>query len=64
MNPVKEGDIVESEVMGHGKNGDPILKVKGFTVFVKEATLDVGQYVRVKVTKCFEKFAFAYLEEQ
>jgi len=43
--PVKEGDVVEVEVMEKSRRGDGVAKVEGFVVFVPGA--EPGQRVKV-----------------
>ena len=47
--PVKEGDVVEVEVVEKSRRGDGVARVEGFVVFVPGA--EPGQRVKVQIEK-------------
>ncbi len=53
--PVKEGDVVEVEIVEKSRRGDGVAKVAGFVVFVPNA--EVGQRVKVEIVKVGESYA-------
>lgn len=53
--PVKVGEELDIKIMGKGEKGDGIAKVKGLVLFVPGG--EVGQDVKVKITKVFKNFA-------
>lgn len=55
--PVKEGDVFEAEVVGEGEEGDGIVRVDGYVLFVEDAS--EGETVEVRVTELKPKFGFA-----
>lgn len=59
--PVKEGDIVDVEIINLGAKGDGVAKVEGFIVIVPGAKVD--EKLRVKVSKVLPKYAFAEITE-
>ena len=60
--PVKEGEIVEVEIINIGKAGDGVGKIDGFIIFVPET--EKGDMVEVKITKVMDRMAFAELIEK
>lgn len=54
---LSEGDVVELEIKETARNGDGIGRVRGVVVFVKGA--QVGEKVKVKITKIAARHAFA-----
>ena len=59
--PMNDGEEVEGKITSVGEKGDGILKVNGYTIFVPQT--DVGEYVKVRITKALPKFAFAEIVE-
>ena len=60
--PVKVGDILKLGVVRFGINGDPIMMLKGFVIFLKELDkrgVELNTLVEIKITKVMPKFAFA-----
>ncbi|ABP51167.1 MULTISPECIES: TRAM domain-containing protein [Pyrobaculum] len=47
--PVKEGDIVEVEVVEKSRKGDGVARVEGFVIFIPGA--EPGQKVKVQIEK-------------
>ncbi len=47
--PVEEGDTYEVEIIGEGKEGDGVAKVKNFVVFVPEA--NEGEKVKIEISE-------------
>ena len=58
---VKEGQELSVTIESIGVKGDGIAKVNRFTIFVPKSR--VNEYVQIRVTKVFPKFAFAELVE-
>ena len=56
---LKEGDEMELEIKETARNGDGVGRVHGALVFVKGA--QVGQKVKVKITKIAARHAYAEL---
>ena len=56
-----KNDIIEVKIEDIGVNGEGIGKADGFPIFVKDAI--VSDYVRVKITKSANTYAYARLEE-
>jgi predicted RNA-binding protein with TRAM domain len=54
--PVSEGDELELNIEAVGEKGDGIAKKDGFVVFVPNT--QVGQNVKVKITRVLRKMAF------
>jgi 23S rRNA Um-2552 2''-O-methyltransferase (EC 2.1.1.-) len=57
--PVREGMRLEGEIIAQGAEGDGILKVEGYTVFVPG--VQPGTSVTVEVESVQPRFAFARL---
>ncbi|ACB40589.1 TRAM domain-containing protein [Pyrobaculum neutrophilum] len=53
--PVKEGDVVEVEIVEKSRRGDGVARVEGFVVFVPGA--EPGQRVRVQIEKVGDTYA-------
>ncbi|RFA94271.1 TRAM domain-containing protein [Pyrobaculum aerophilum] len=53
--PVKEGDIVEVEIVEKSRRGDGVARVEGFVVFVPGA--EPGQRVKVQIEKVGGSYA-------
>ncbi|MCX8137591.1 TRAM domain-containing protein [Pyrobaculum aerophilum] len=53
--PVKEGDVVEVEIVEKSRRGDGVARVEGFVVFVPGA--EPGQRVRVQIEKVGGSYA-------
>ncbi|AFA38577.1 putative RNA-binding protein, contains TRAM domain [Pyrobaculum oguniense TE7] len=47
--PVKEGDIVEVEVVEKSRKGDGVARVEGFVIFIPGA--EPGQKVKVQIER-------------
>jgi predicted RNA-binding protein with TRAM domain len=54
--PVREGEEIDVNIEAVGEKGDGIAKKEGFVIFVPNT--QVGQNVKVKVTKVLRKVAF------
>ncbi|MFP4175240.1 MAG: SAM-dependent methyltransferase [Halobacteriales archaeon] len=54
--PVSEGDVIEAEVVDEGDEGDGIVRVEGYVLFVEDA--DEGETVEVRVTETKPNFGF------
>jgi predicted RNA-binding protein with TRAM domain len=54
--PVREGEEIDLNIEAVGEKGDGIAKKEGFVIFVPNT--QVGQNVKVKVTKVLRKVAF------
>jgi len=55
--PVKEGDILEVDIVEKSRRGDGVAKVEGFIVFVPGA--EPGQHVRVQIERVGDTYAVA-----
>ncbi|MFB6160701.1 MAG: SAM-dependent methyltransferase [Haloferacaceae archaeon] len=55
--PVREGAVLEVEVVDEGSEGDGVAKLDGYTLFVPGAT--VGEVVSVRVTDLKANYGFA-----
>ena len=55
--PVSEGDEETVIIEAIGKKGDGIAKIDRYTIFVPNT--NVGEEVKVKITKVLPKYAFA-----
>jgi len=55
--PVNVGDVFEAEVVGEGDEGDGIVRVDGYVLFVEDAS--EGETVEVRVTELKPRFGFA-----
>ncbi|MGC9130486.1 MAG: TRAM domain-containing protein [Pyrobaculum sp.] len=53
--PVKEGDVVEVEIVERSRRGDGVARVEGFVVFVPGA--EPGQRVRIQIEKVGGSYA-------
>ena len=60
--PIKEGDIIDVEIINVGEKGDGVAKVEGFIIFIPDAKQ--GETVKVKITKVLNKFGFAEIQEE
>jgi len=60
--PVKEGEKIDVYVQAKGEKGDGIAKKMGFVIFIPNA--DVGEYVKIKITKVLAKVCFAEVVEK
>ncbi len=59
--PVRPGDGLEVEIEDVGREGDGIVKVEGYTLFVPDT--EPGDVVQVEVTDVKPRFGFAELVE-
>lgn len=57
--PVREKEQYEVEVIGIGKLGDPIAKIHGFAVILRDSNAQRGDLVTVKITTVYDKYAYA-----
>lgn len=55
--PVSEGDVIEAEVVDEGDEGDGIVRVDGYVLFVEDA--QEGETVEIRVTELKPRFGFA-----
>ena len=55
--PVSEGDVIEAEVIDEGEEGDGIVRIDGYVLFVEDA--NEGDEIEVRVTELKPKFGFA-----
>lgn len=55
--PVNLNDELTVHIESTGKKGDGVAVVQGFAIFIPGASL--GQEVKIRITRVFEKFAFA-----
>jgi 23S rRNA (uridine2552-2'-O)-methyltransferase len=55
--PVEEGDVIEAEVADVGDEGDGVVRVDGYVLFVEDA--DEGETVEIRVTETKPNFGFA-----
>ncbi|MFP4188966.1 MAG: SAM-dependent methyltransferase [Halobacteriales archaeon] len=55
--PVSEGDVIEAEVVDEGDEGDGIVRVEGYVLFVEDA--EEGETVEARVTKVAPRFGRA-----
>jgi len=55
--PVKEGDVLEVDIVEKSRRGDGVAKVEGFIVFVPGA--EPGQHVRVQIERVGDTYAVA-----
>ena len=55
--PVNEGDVFEAEVVDEGDEGDGVVRVDGYVLFVEDAS--EGEAVEVRVTELKPSFGFA-----
>ena len=53
--PVKIGDEMTLECLGHGNTGDGLFKKSGFIIFVPKT--EKGRVYSVKITKVMQSFA-------
>jgi predicted RNA-binding protein with TRAM domain len=60
--PVDEGEHVDVVIEAVGDKGDGIAKVEGFVLFVSGT--EIGDKVKVRVTKVLENVGFAEVVEQ
>jgi 23S rRNA (uridine2552-2'-O)-methyltransferase len=52
--PVEEGDIIEAEVVDEGDQGDGVVRLDGYVVFVEDA--EEGETVEARVTELTPRF--------
>ena len=57
--PVKQGDIINLEIINVGKQGDGIGRYDGFVIIVPKTKS--GETVEVEITKVMPRLAFAEL---
>ena len=60
--PVKVGDILKLAVVRFGINGDPIMMLRGYIIFLKgleKRGVELQMLIEIKITKVFPHFAFA-----
>lgn len=64
--PVKPGDSVKAGIIGWGDRGNPFVKVKGFVIYIENfegKSLRIGVLIPLKITRVYDKFAFAEIED-
>lgn len=60
--PVKVGEILKLGIVRIGINGDPIMMLNRFVIFLKGLEgrgVELNTLVEIKITKVMPKFAFA-----
>lgn len=65
--PIEQNAILEVPIVSFGKNGDPIVKIEKYVIFVKlnpGDKLTVNSCVKIQVTKVLPKFGFAILYKE
>lgn len=65
--PIKLGDNLYHAITGWGTNGDPMIKINGYIIFLKNIEnkkLEIGVPLKAIITKVFPKFAIANLIEE
>ena len=55
--PIEEGEVFEAEIIDEGEEGDGIVRVDGYVLFIGDA--DVGETIEVRVTELKPRFGFA-----
>jgi len=55
--PVQQGERIEVDIIGIGKDGDGVAKVEGFVVIIQGARK--GERHEVEITKVLQRVAFA-----
>jgi len=55
--PVSEGDVIEAEVVDEGDEGDGIVRIDGYVLFIEDAA--EGEEIEVRVTELKPRFGFA-----
>jgi len=60
--PVRQGEIIELEIIGTGKQGDGIGKFEGYVIIVPG--VKPGQTVEVEITKVMPRHAFGELTKR
>lgn len=58
--PVKLGDKIQEKIISRGQDreGDAVVKVKGYVVFVK-TDKDIGEEVRAEIIRILPRYGFA-----
>ncbi len=65
--PVKIGEKLKLGITGWGKKGNPMMKYKGYTIFLEkfeEIQIKIKEMIPIQITKVFNRFAFAQLVER
>lgn len=65
--PVRVGETIKLGVVGFGKKGNPMFKLKGYTIFLEKfegVAIVLNQMIPIRITKAFENFGFAVLEDK
>ena len=57
MTALQKGQEFDVKIEKLGKEGDGMVKLEGFTVFIKN--VEVGDEVRIKIKKVLDTVAFA-----
>lgn len=60
--PIKEGEILDVEIIGIGKTGDGIAKIDGFVIIIPHAK--EGERLEVEVTRVLPRLAFAEIVQR
>jgi len=55
--PVKQGDVIEVDIIGIGKDGDGVAKFEGFVIIIPNAK--EGERHEVEISKVMPRLAFA-----
>ena len=65
--PVQVGQTIKLGIVGFGKKGNPMMKFKGYTIFLEkyqDTPITLNQMISIRITKTFDKFGFAVLEKE
>lgn len=54
--PVKEGDIIDAEIVSLGTKGDGVVKINKFIIMVPDT--EIGDKVKVKINRVIRNMAF------
>jgi len=65
--PVRVGEKLKLGITGWGKKGNPMMKYKGYTIFLEkfeEIQIKIKEMIPIQITKVFNRFAFAQIVKE
>ena len=65
--PVKIGENLNLGIVGWGKKGNPMMKYKGYTIFLEKfegIQIKIKEMMPIRITKVFNRFAFAQIVKE
>jgi len=60
---IKKGDNFKVKVINKGRDGDAIAKIEGLVIIIKNKELQIGDEIKIIITKVLNKYVFAEVQK-